>query len=196
MASAFVAAIRPSIVMTIGFTLLTGLAYPLAVTGVGQAIFPAQANGSVVSAADGKVVGSSLIGQGFAAPGYFHGRPSAAGKGYDASASSGSNLAPGSKDLHDRIATDVAVLHGEGVKDVPADLVTTSASGLDPDISPAGAAAQVTRIAKARGLDPAKVSALIAANEQGAIVGFLGEPRVNVLALNRQLDALSATRGQ
>ena len=196
MASAFVAAIRPSIVMTIGFTLLTGLAYPLAVTGVGQAIFPAQANGSVVSAADGKVVGSSLIGQGFAAPGYFHGRPSAAGKGYDASASSGSNLAPGSKDLHDRIATDVAVLHREGVKDVPADLVTTSASGLDPDISPAGAAAQVTRIAKARGLDPAKVSALIAANEQGAIVGFLGEPRVNVLALNRQLDALSATRGQ
>ncbi len=189
------AAIRPSIVMTLGFTLLTGIAYPLALTGAGQALFPAQANGSLVRDGD-RVVGSSLIGQGFAAPGYFHGRPSAAGKGYDASSSSGSNLAPGSKDLHDRIATDVAALHAQGVGEVPADLVTTSASGLDPDISPAAAGVQVARVAKARGIDPGQVERIVEANRQGAFLGFLGEPRVNVLALNRQLDALSANRGR
>ena len=194
MASPFVAAIRPSIVMTLGFTLLCGLAYPLAVTGVGQAVMPAQANGSLI-VDKGMVIGSSLIGQGFAKPGYFHGRPSAAGKdGYDASASSGSNLSPGSKDLHDRIQKDVATLHGEGVATVPADLVTTSASGLDPDISPDAAQVQVVRIARARGVPPKLVQELIAANQQGALLGFIGEPRVNVLSLNRQLDAMSATK--
>ena len=194
MASPFVAAIRPSIVMTLGFTLLCGLAYPLAVTGVGQAVMPAQANGSLI-VDKGMVIGSSLIGQGFAKPGYFHGRPSAAGKdGYDASASSGSNLSPGSKDLHDRIQKDVATLHGEGVATVPADLVTTSASGLDPDISPDAAQIQVVRIARARGVPPKLVQELIAANQQGALLGFIGEPRVNVLSLNRQLDAMSATK--
>ena len=194
MASPFVAAIRPSIVMTLGFTLLCGLAYPLAVTGVGQAIMPAQANGSLI--VDGNtVIGSSLIGQGFAKPGYFHGRLSAAGKdGYDASASSGSNLSPGSKDLHDRIQKDVTALHDEGVATVPADLVTTSASGLDPDISPAGAQTQVARIAQARGVPADGVRQLIAANQKGALLGFIGEPRVNVLSLNRQLDAMSATK--
>ena len=194
MASPFVAAIRPSIVMTLGFTLLCGLAYPLAVTGVGQAIMPAQANGSLI--VDGNtVIGSSLIGQGFAKPGYFYGRLSAAGKdGYDASASSGSNLSPGSKDLHDRIQKDVTALHDEGVATVPADLVTTSASGLDPDISPAGAQAQVARIAQARGVPADGVRQLIAANKKGALLGFIGEPRVNVLSLNRQLDAMSATK--
>jgi len=189
----FASAIRPSIVMTLGFTLLCGLAYPLAVTGIGQAVMPAQANGSLI--VDGnEVIGSSLIGQGFAKPGYFHGRLSAAGKdGYDSSASSGSNLSPGSKDLHDRIQKDVSALHGEGVATVPADLVTTSASGLDPDISPDAAQVQVARIAKARGLPTKLIQELIAANQQGALLGFIGEPRVNVLSLNRQLDAMSAT---
>ena len=193
MASPFLAAIRPSVVMTLGFTLLCGIAYPLAVTGVGQVAMPAQANGSLI--VDGSaVVGSSLIGQGFTKPGYFHGRLSAAGKdGYDASASSGSNLSPGSKDLHDRIQKDVTALHGEGVATVPADLVTTSASGLDPDISPVGAQAQVARIAEARGVPPKLIQELIVANQQGALLGFIGEPRVNVLSLNRQLDAMSAT---
>ena len=193
MASPFLAAIRPSVVMTLGFTLLCGIAYPLAVTGVGQVAMPAQANGSLI-VDGGVVVGSSLVGQGFAQPGYFHGRLSAAGKdGYDASASSGSNLSPGSKDLHDRIQKDVTALHGEGVATVPADLVTTSASGLDPDISPVGAQAQVARIAEARGVPPTLIQELIVANQQGALLGFIGEPRVNVLSLNRQLDAMSAT---
>jgi K+-transporting ATPase ATPase C chain len=134
-------AIRPSIVMTVGFTLLCGIAYPLAVTGVGQAVMPHQANGSLIVDDAGKVIGSELIGQGFAKPGYFHGRPSAAGKGYDATASSGSNLSPGSKHLRDRIATDAAAAHKAGIATVPADMVTTSASGLDPDISPDNALA-------------------------------------------------------
>jgi K+-transporting ATPase ATPase C chain len=193
--SSFTASIRPSIVMTLGFTLLTGLAYPLAVTGVGQAIFPHQANGSIILE-HGVAVGSDLIGQSFARPGYFHGRPSAAGKGYDASASSGSNLAPGSKELRDRIAGDVATLHAQGVRTIPADLVTTSASGLDPDVSPAAALVQTDRIARAKGLNPAVVSALVAKTEKGPILGFLGEQRVNILALNRQLDRLSATTAQ
>jgi potassium-transporting ATPase KdpC subunit len=193
MASSIAAAIRPSIVMTLGFTLLCGVAYPFAVTGVGQAIFPAQANGSIVREG-GKVVGSALIGQGFASPGYFHGRPSAAGKGYDASASSGSNLAPGSKDLRDRIASDLDTLHHDGIANVPDDMVTTSASGLDPDISPAAALAQAYRVAGERGLALAQVQSVIANTQAGALLGFIGEPRVNVLALNRQLDALSATK--
>ena len=186
-------AIRPSVVMTLGFTLLCGIAYPLAVTGVGQAVMPHQANGSLIVDASGKTVGSELIGQGFAKPGYFHPRPSAAGKGYDASASSGSNLSPGSKDLHDRIATDVAAAHKDGIATVPADMVTTSASGLDPDISPANALAQAARIAGARGVPVAQVQDLVAKSRKGALIGFIGEPRVNVLELNRQLDMMSAT---
>ena len=186
-------AIRPSVVMTLGFTLLCGIAYPLAVTGVGQAVMPHQANGSLIVDASGKTVGSELIGQGFAKPGYFHPRPSAAGKGYDASASSGSNLSPGSKDLHDRIATDVAAAHKDGIATVPADMVTTSASGLDPDISPANALAQAARIAGARGVPVAQVQDLVAKSRKGALIRFIGEPRVNVLELNRQLDMMSAT---
>ncbi len=193
MANSLVAAIRPAIAMTLGFTLFCGIAYPLAVTGIGQVIAPTQSNGSIVRRGD-TIIGSALIGQSFTAPCYFHGRPSAAGKGYDASASAGSNLAPGSRDLRDRVAADVATLHGEGIVTVPADMVTTSASGLDPDISPAAALAQVDRIARARGLAPAQVLATIRPNERGALLGFIGEPRVNVLALNRQLDALSATK--
>jgi K+-transporting ATPase ATPase C chain len=190
-------AIRPSIVMTIGFTLLCGIAYPLAVTGVGQAVMPHQANGSLIVDDAGTVIGSELIGQGFAKPGYFHGRPSAAGKdGYDASASSGSNLSPGSKDLHDRIAKDVAAAPKAGIATVPADMVTTSASGLDPDISPDNALAQAPLIARARGIPVATVNDLITKTEAGALIDFIGEPRVNVLALNRQLDAMSATKAR
>ena len=192
--SDFASAIRPSIVMTIGFTLLCGIVYPLAVTGVGQAVLPRQANGSLIVDGAGKLIGSELIGQGFAKPGYFHGRPSAAGKdGYDASASSGSNLSPGSKDLRDRIATDVAAAHKAGIATVPADMVTTSASGLDPDISPDNARAQAPRIAQARGIPVGTVNDLIGKTQADALIGFIGEPRVNVLALNRQLDAMSAT---
>ena len=190
--SDFASAIRPSIVMTIGFTLLCGIAYPLAVTGVGQVAMPYQANGSIVTDATGRAIGSELIAQGFAKPGYFHPRPSAAGKGYDATASGGTNLAPGSKDLHDRIQKDVASLHKEGVITVPADLVTTSASGLDPEISPEAALVQVPRIAQARGLSSAQVKDLISKTSRGALIGFIGEPRVNVFALNRQLDAMFA----
>jgi len=148
---------------------------------------------SEIGVGAGKTIGSELIGQGFAKPGYFHPRPSAAGKGYDATASSGTNLSPGSKDLHDRIQKDVDALHQEGVATVPADMVTTSASGLDPDISPANALLQVPRIAQARGIAAASVQGLVAKTQQGALLGFIGEPRVNVLALNRQLDAMSAT---
>ena len=194
--SDFAAAIRPSIVMTLGFTLLCGIAYPLAVTGVGQAVMPHQANGSLIVDAGGKTIGSELIGQGFAKPGYFHPRPSAAGKGYDASASSGSNLSPGSKDLHDRIATDVAAAHKDGIATIPADMVTTSASGLDPDISPANAVAQAARIAGARGVPVAQVRDLVTKSSKSALIGFIGEPRVNVLELNRQLDAMSATNAK
>lgn len=191
--SDFAAAIRPSIVMTLGFTLLCGIVYPLAVTGVGQVAMPHQANGSLIVDENGKTIGSELIGQGFAKPGYFHPRPSAAGKGYDASASSGSNLSPGSKDLHDRIATDVAAAHKDGIATVPADMLTTSASGLDPDISPANALAQAARIAGARGVPVAQVQDLVAKASKDALIGFIGEPRVNVLELNRQLDMMSAT---
>ncbi|MEQ7873505.1 potassium-transporting ATPase subunit KdpC [Sphingomonas sp. ASV193] len=191
--SALSATIRPALVMTLGFTLLTGLAYPLAVTGIAQAVLPAQANGSLV-VDGGRVVGSALIGQGFASPRYFHGRPSAAGKGYDASSSGGSNLAPGSRDLETRIEGDVKALHAEGIATVPADLVTTSASGLDPDVSPDAALVQVPRVAAARGLDPRVIEALVEAAVEPSPLGILGAPRVNLLALNRQLDRLSANR--
>lgn len=182
--------LRPALVSMGLFTALLGLAYPLAVTGVAQAAFPAQANGSLVRDAGGRVIGSALIGQAFAKPEYFHGRPSAAGNGYDATASSGSNMGPLNDKLIAREKTDATALRAENPSAViPADAVTTSASGLDPDISPANARFQAPRIAKARGVAEAQIEALIAGQVQRPLLGFIGQPRVNVLALNRALDA-------
>lgn len=185
-------AIRPAIVILLLFTVITGLIYPLAITGIAQAIFPHQANGSLVRDGD-RILGSALIGQNFAKPEYFHPRPSAAGKGYDASASSGSNLGPTSKQLADDIKSGVDQARTEGVKGaVPADMVTASGSGLDPDISPANAFAQLPRVAKARGISEGQVQTLVEQSVKGPTLGFMGEAHVNVLALNRQLDGLSA----
>lgn len=182
--------LRPALVSVGLFTALLGVAYPLAVTGVAQAAFPAQANGSLVRDADGKLIGSAMIGQAFTKPEYFHGRPSAAGNGYDASASSGSNMGPLNEKLIEREKTDAAALRAEnpGVA-IPADAVTTSGSGLDPDISPANARFQAPRVARERGVPEAQVAALINAQVQHPLLGFIGQPRVNVLALNRALDA-------
>lgn len=186
-------ALRPAIVLTILFALLLGILYPLALTGIGQLVFPSQANGSLLRDAKGNVIGSSLIAQGFAGETYFHPRPSAAGKGYEANNSYGSNLGPASQALHDRVQADVAANREKAPgQSVPADLVTTSASGLDPHISPEAAFYQAARVARARGLPEARVRTMIEQATEHPLLGFLGEPRVNVLLLNRQLDAESA----
>jgi potassium-transporting ATPase KdpC subunit len=182
----FSSALRPAIVMTLLFAALLGIVYPLAMTGVGQIVFPHQANGSLIEQG-GRVIGSDVVGQAFTSDRYFQTRPSAAGKGYDGMASSGSNLGPASKALADRVTADVAKRRAEGVTGpIPADLVTTSGSGLDPDLSPEAALAQAPRIARVRGLPVARIEARVAAATEAPV---LGEPHVNVLALNRALDA-------
>jgi K+-transporting ATPase ATPase C chain len=192
--------LRPALVLLIALTAITGLAYPLAMTGIAGAIFPAKAAGSLIER-DGKVVGSSLIGQSFTQAGYFHGRPSATSAAdpadaaktvpspYNAANSSGSNLGPTSAALAERVKGELDGLRAENPgKPVPVDLVTTSGSGLDPDISPDAALFQVPRIAKARSLPEDRVRSLVEAQVQGRLLGILGEPRVNVLALNLALD--------
>ena len=183
--------LRASVVMMILFTLVFGLAYPLAMTGIAGLAFPGQAGGSLVRDASGQVIGSALIAQGFAKPEYLHPRPSAAGSnGYDPTASGGSNLGPLDPALTTRItgaATALAKEDGPGI--IPADAVTTSGSGLDPDITPANAHLQAARIAAHRGATPAQVQALIDAETHQPLLGFIGEPTVNVLAVNRALDA-------
>ena len=186
-------ALRPAMVLTALFAVLLGLAYPAAVTALAQMIAPAQANGSLI-VADGRVIGSSLIGQSFTGPQWFHGRPSAAGKGYDATASAGSNLGPASQVLADRVAGDVAAAKLSPGVPVPPDLVTTSASGLDPHISPEAALVQIDRIAQARGLPVPALRELVEQSTEGPWLGLLGERRVNVLALNLALDRLAKQR--
>ena len=181
--------IRPAIVMVALFTLLLGLAYPLVVTGAAQALFPAQANGSLVHDQDGRIVGSALIGQPFSSAVYLHPRPSAAGDGYDGASSSGSNLGPLNEDLKARGAESaVAIRADNGAGEIPADAVTTSASGLDPDISPAYARLQAQRVATARGVAVEEVQSVIDQHTEGALLGFIGQPHVNVLLTNRALD--------
>lgn len=186
--------LRIAILMTLVTTVLFGLLYPLAVTGLGQLFFPTQASGGFI-VKGGQVVGAHLIGQPFSLPGYFHSRPSAAGNGYDATSSGGSNLGPTNRQLLERVKTDMEKLHAENPRaEIPVDLVTASGSGLDPDISPASAEFQIPRIARARGTSEADVRAIVAKHTLGRQFGFLGEPRVNVLELNLELDAAHPKR--
>jgi K+-transporting ATPase ATPase C chain len=177
-----------AILMTVVTTVLLGIVYPLAVTGLAQVLFPAKANGQLIER-DGKVIGSAIIGQAFSSPGYFRSRPSAAGTGYDAANSGGTNLGPTNKKLIDSVRQAVADAQKENPgTPVPVDLVTSSASGLDPHISPAAAAFQVPRVAKERGMSEADVQQLVGASTERRQLGFFGEPRVNVLRLNLALD--------
>lgn len=186
---------RRQIVIAFVYTLVTtvifGIAYPYAVTGVAQLLFPDKANGQILRQ-NGVIVGSRIIGQPFTGPSYFHSRPSAAGNGYDASSSGGSNLGPTSKKLLDRIAASVAAEQANSSDEVPVDLVTASGSGLDPDITPAAAEFQIARVAQERHIDQAALRTLIAKHTQGRQFGVLGEPRVNVLELNRDLDRFAS----
>jgi K+-transporting ATPase ATPase C chain len=177
-----------AVLMTVVTTLLLGVVYPLVITGIAQVVFPDQANGQLVEH-DGKVIGSRIIGQGFSSPGYFRSRPSAAGMGYDAANSVGSQLGPTNKKLIDAVKANVEAARKENANaPVPIDLVTTSASGFDPHLSPAAADFQVPRVARERGMSEADVRRLVEANTEGRQLGFLGEPRVNVLELNLALD--------